>query len=44
MKRIKLIPMKRAANIEEISDLIYFLASEKNSYISNETLSIAGGE
>ena len=43
-KRIKLIPMKRAANIEEISDLIFFLASEKNSYISNETISIAGGE
>ena len=43
-KRINLIPIKRAAKINEITDMIFFLASEKNSYISNETITIAGGE
>jgi 3-oxoacyl-[acyl-carrier protein] reductase len=43
-KRIDLIPIKRAAEINEITDMIFFLASEKNSYISNETITIAGGE
>ena len=43
-KRINLIPIKRAAKVNEITDMIFFLASEKNSYISNETITIAGGE
>ena len=43
-QRIKLIPIQRAAKISEISNMIYFLASENNSYISNEIISIAGGE
>ena len=43
-QRIKLIPIKRLAEITEISDMIYFLASENNSYVSNEIISIAGGE
>ena len=42
--RIKLIPMKRSATKEEVSKLIFFLASEKNTYITNETITIAGGE
>ena len=42
--RIKLIPIGRSAHKKEISDMIYFLASEKNTYISNEKITIAGGE
>ena len=43
-KRVKLIPIKRKASKKEISDTIYNLASEKNSYISGEIITIAGGE
>lgn len=43
-KRVNLIPIKRPAKIKEISDMAFFLSSEKNSYISNETITIAGGE
>jgi len=43
-QRIKLIPIGRSADKQEISDMIYFLASEKNTYISNEKITIAGGE
>lgn len=43
-KRIKLIPMKRMASPKEIAQFIFFLGSSKNSYISNQILSISGGE
>ena len=43
-KRKKLIPIKRLASAEEISETIYNLASEKNTYISGEVITIAGGE
>tara|TARA_A100001011_G_scaffold398515_2_gene503220 strand:- start:2198 stop:2914 length:717 start_codon:yes stop_codon:yes gene_type:complete len=43
-KRVKLIPIKRMATIKEVSDTIYTLASEKNTYISGEVITIAGGE
>jgi len=42
--RVKLIPMKRMGNIEEITNMIYFLGTEQNSYISCQTISISGGE
>ena len=32
------------AKVTEIVDFIYFLSSQKNTYITGETLSIAGGE
>ena len=41
--RIKLIPMKRAAKPNEISEMIYFLAI-KNTFISGEVISVSGGE
>ena len=41
--RIKLIPMKRAARPNEISEMIYFLAV-KNTFISGEVISVSGGE
>ena len=43
-KRVKLIPIKRFATRKEISDMIFFLGSEKNTYISGENVSISGGE
>ena len=42
--RIKLIPIGRIAKIQEIVNFIYSLSSEKNTYITGETLTIAGGE
>jgi len=43
-KRVKLIPMQRMAKAKEISKMIYNLSSEKNTYISGEVITIAGGE
>ena len=43
-KRIKLIPLKRMATPKEMAEYLYFLGSEKNSYMTNETLSSTGGE
>ena len=42
--RESLIPLKRMANPKEIADFIFYIGSEKNSYISNQILSISGGE
>ena len=42
-ERVKLIPLKRAAQPIEIAEYIYFLCND-NTYITNEVLSIAGGE
>ncbi len=43
-KRVSLIPMKRMANTREIAKFIYQLASDENTYITRQTLSISGGE
>jgi 3-oxoacyl-[acyl-carrier protein] reductase len=43
-KRIKLIPIKRAATASEVAETIFNLSSEKNTYIANEKITIAGGE
>ena len=42
--KINLVPMKRAANTDEIADMVYYLASDKNTFITNENITIAGGE
>ena len=42
-KRKGMIPAKRFCKVEEISELIFFLV-EKNSFITNESIAIAGGE
>ena len=36
--------MKRMANTREIAKFIYQLASDENTYITRQTLSISGGE
>ena len=43
-KRISMIPSKKIAEISEIGDYINYLISEKNTFIVNQTLTIAGGE
>jgi 3-oxoacyl-[acyl-carrier protein] reductase len=43
-KRISNIPSKRMASKIEIAEYIYFLISEKNSFMTNETITVAGGE
>jgi 3-oxoacyl-[acyl-carrier protein] reductase len=43
-KRISMIPMKRMGTSEEVASIIYYLGSEQNTFITNETISIAGGE
>jgi len=42
--RIDMIPMKRMGRSEEVAELIYYLGSEKNTFITNEVITIAGGE
>jgi 3-oxoacyl-[acyl-carrier protein] reductase len=42
--RIKLIPINRAASVNEISEFIYNLSSEKNTYITGQVIAISGGE
>ena len=38
------IPIKRLANPKEIAEYIFYLSSENNTFISNQVLSISGGE
>ena len=42
-KRINLIPMKRMAKPIEMANYLVFLASEENSFMTNETLSVTSG-
>ena len=43
-RRVKLIPIGRMASKKEIAKFIYQLASQQNTFITGETISIAGGE
>ncbi len=43
-KRVSMIPVNRIASTDEIANYIYFLLSEENSYMSNQTITVAGGE
>ena len=42
-ERIKMIPLKRPAEANEISELIYFLCST-NKFITSQIIPITGGE
>ena len=39
----KLIPLKRLANPKEIAEIVYFLSSPQNSYITGQTIIVDGG-
>lgn len=43
-KRISTIPMKKTGMPEDVADLVFYLGSNKNNYITNEIVTIAGGE
>ena len=43
-QRTKLIPMQRLAKPEEVAKQIHWLASEYNTFVTNQIISIAGGE
>lgn len=42
-KLIKSLPIKRLARPEEIAEVVAFLASEKNTYITGQTVFVDGG-
>ena len=37
------IPLKRMGSAKEVAELIYFLGSEKSSYITGQVINIDGG-
>jgi 3-oxoacyl-[acyl-carrier protein] reductase len=37
------VPLRRLASVDEIADFAYYLGSEKNTYISGQTIPIDGG-
>ena len=39
----KQIPLKRQGTVEEVAKLVYFLASEDNTYVTGQTINIDGG-
>lgn len=43
-KRLRTIPLNRSGTIEEITETILFLISEKTSYITGQTITIDGGD
>jgi len=43
-KRIKLIPLKRMANPEEVANYIFLLCSDKNTLLTGSIINISGGE
>jgi len=42
--RLELIPMKRMGTAKEVAELVYYLGSEMNSYITGQTVAVSGGE
>ena len=43
-KRISMIPIKKIIEPEDIANVVYYIGSDKNNFITNETIAISGGE
>ena len=43
-KRIEMIPLKRMATTQEITNTVFFLTSEKSSFTTGSIITVAGGE
>ena len=39
-----MIPLKKMGMPRDIAEIAYYLGSEENTYITNEVISVAGGE
>lgn len=42
--RVGLIPMRRMGTAQEVADLVHYLGSGRNSYITGQTVAVSGGE
>ncbi len=40
---VKEIPMRKLGTVEDISNLVYFLTSSENKYITGQTFIVDGG-
>jgi NAD(P)-dependent dehydrogenase (short-subunit alcohol dehydrogenase family) len=40
---VKAVPMRRAGEPEEIAQALAFLASERSSYVTGQTICVGGG-
>ncbi len=43
-KRIEQIPLKKMGIPEDVADIVYYLGSDKNNFITNEIITVSGGE
>lgn len=43
-ERIKMIPVNRGGQVDEISNFVVYLASNKGNFITGQTITISGGE
>ncbi len=43
-KRIEKIPLKKMGIPEDVADIVYYLGSDKNNFITNEIITVSGGE
>jgi 3-oxoacyl-[acyl-carrier protein] reductase len=43
-KRIEQIPLKKMGKASDVADLVFYLGSDKNNFITNEIVTISGGE
>lgn len=42
--RVGLIPMRRMGTALEVAELVHYLGSERNTYITGQTVAVSGGE
>jgi 3-oxoacyl-[acyl-carrier protein] reductase len=43
-KRITMIPVSRMGMPHDVAEIVYYLGSDKNNFVTNEIVAIAGGE
>lgn len=43
-KRISMIPLRRMGRAADIAEMAFYLGSDKNNFITNEVITISGGE
>ncbi len=43
-KRLDMIPVKHIGTPQDVADIVYYLGSENNKFITNDVIAISGGE